>query len=90
MCPHTPFGNVKTIKQHYQCRTEQRIAQEVCGHVRQYGRIRIFESDTKEEMYRIICRKQQHSYTHNLSGAEIILENFLFRSLCKQKIKAEE
>ena len=41
-------------------------------------------------MYRIICRKQQHSYTHNLSGAEIILENFLFRSLCKQKIKAEE
>lgn len=77
MCPHTPFGNVKTIKQHYQCRTEQRIAQEVCGHVHQYGRIRIFESNTKEEMYRIICRKQQHSYTHNLSGAEIILENFL-------------
>ena len=47
MCPHTPFGNVKTIKQHYQCRTEQRIAQEVCGHVHQYGRIRIFESDTQ-------------------------------------------
>ena len=53
MCPHTSFGNVKTIKQHYQCRTEQRIAQEVCGHVHQYGRIRIFESDTKEEMYHI-------------------------------------
>lgn len=49
MCPHTPFGNVKTIKQHYQCRTEQRIAQEVCGHVHQYGRIRIFESNTKEQ-----------------------------------------
>ena len=47
MCPHPPFGNVKTIKQHYQCRTEQRIAQEVCGHVHQYGRIRIFESDTQ-------------------------------------------
>lgn len=55
MCPHTPFGNVKTIKQHYQCRTEQRVAQKVCGHVHQYGRIRIFESDTKEEMYRIVC-----------------------------------
>ena len=90
MCPHTPFGNVKTIKQHYQCRTEQRIAQKVCGHVHQYGRIHIFESDAKEEMYRIVCRKQQHSYTHHLSGAEIIRENFLFRSLCKQKIKAEE
>lgn len=55
MCPHTPLGNVKTIKQHYQCRTEQRVAQKVCGHVHQYGRIHIFESDAKEEMYRIVC-----------------------------------
>ena len=38
-------------------------------------------------MYRIIGGKQQQCDTHYTSGAKIILENFLFWCLGKQKIK---
>ena len=90
MGPQPSPCDIEAVKQRGECRTEEPVAQEICGKVHQYGGIDVLKPDCEKEMHRIVGRKEQQRRTHDPSGPQVILKYGLLRSPGGQEINAEE
>ena len=90
MGPQPSPCDIEAVKQRGECRTEEPVAQEICGKIHQYGRIYIHEPGLDEKMYRVIGGQYQQSPSHDAAGTDIVVEDGLVRSLRRKEIGREE
>lgn len=67
MCDCSPSCDVKPVQQGGERRTEEPVAQEICGQVHHDGFIDIPEPDPGKKMYGIVGCEQQKRHTHYAS-----------------------